>query len=168
MKLFYPFKTWYPWLVIARVLLGCISMTCQDQVLKVKFYCVYVYICTSKYCFHVLSAGNGHSLAKVDHLNKKIIHNSVKTYNILMKQKVYTWNLWSSYIISEKKHWFSFWVWPILNPCFAQLGSKTSNIKGFTNFFSELEHNNINYCYYLNFQTYLNGNQAKISKWVWS
>ena len=29
--------------------------------------------------------GNGLFWAKIDHLNKKIIHNSVKTYDILMK-----------------------------------------------------------------------------------
>ena len=47
-------------------------------------------------------------------------------------------------------------------------GPKIAIVEGFTKFLSELEHNNIIYCYCLNFQTYLNGNQPKIPKWLGS
>ena len=55
-----PSKSWYHsivtliqtfTMVIARILFGCVSMICRDQVLEVKFF--YICICLSKYCFYV-------------------------------------------------------------------------------------------------------------------
>ena len=49
-----------------------------------------------------------------------------------------------------------------------KLGPKIAIVKGLTKFFSELEHNNIIYSYYLKLQMYFNGNQQKKTKWVGS
>ena len=66
--------------------------------------------------------------------NRKI-HNSVKTYAIVVKYKLSEcW--WSVFVISAKKKFFlPPWAWPIMTPFRCKLGPKKQFLRGFTNLF---------------------------------
>ena len=75
--------------------------------------------------------------------DRKKIHNSVKTYDILMKQKV-SESWWSAVSISDKKKLFSILGVAPNDPFFVQIGPK-KQLRDFTNFFSELLDCNTSY-----------------------
>ena len=72
----------------------------------------------------------------------KIVHDSIKTYDILIKKVLE--NLFTFiYSISRKKIWF--WGWPMAAQFLPKYGAKKTFFKSFTNFFSELQNYEIIY-----------------------
>ena len=80
----------------------------------------------------------------------KIIHNSVKTYNILIRLNVLQ-SLWS-FVVSGRRNWTWFWAWPMLAlflPSSSKWDHKRAIFKMFT-IFSKLQCYNKSYRYWYN------------------
>ena len=111
-------------------------------------------------------AGNGPFQQKTITTKQKNIHNSIKTYDILIKEKV----LESFYdlLLSFLKKKCLFWVWPVITFFLHKLSPKIALFRGFSKKIFRTTGLQLKLLILIESPNIFHWKPAKKSNWVWS